>query len=322
MDETEERAKRVERLTDQIGSLGDIDLARLEAWLVAETGGVDQSGARSGVTRRQVLGGAVVGAASLVLGGLGGGALGAAWGDVQGAERVRVASEQEIQKLKGLIQLYEALEAIGIDAVVATAIGGLELTIKGLKDGVLSLRQAVEMADSLLQKVELSMPSLRAGLSVAEGFVSLLGGQLKLMQSALYEVTGKLSPVSDALGAFLSDLIAKIPLGVGDRILEANRRIGQLVGGLPEALEGINQQLLVPLRAGWLSDDESMNLNGRLLAPLRKSLLQPLLKHLDDLAGFLTDVENKLFAPAKSAISERAKVRDQIARYRAALGMA
>ncbi|MDP3046192.1 MAG: hypothetical protein Q8O07_01800 [Chloroflexota bacterium] len=310
------------RLIRRLEGLDAETLARVESLLAGEGRGGEAGNDRQAVTRRQLVQGAALGGASLLVGSMGGGALGAAWGDAQGAARAQARADEEIRQLKGLISLYEELEKIGIDAVVGAGIAAAEKGLGALKESVLLLRKAVDLVDSAVGNVEGAIPALRSGLGLADGFVSLVKGQLSLIQTAVLEATGKLSPAADAVGGLLSELVSRIPFGVGQKILEANRRIGELVGGLPNALEAISQQLLAPLRTDWLSEEEGKGLKGLLLTPLRRNLLKPLGSFLDDVVSFLAGLEGKLITPGKTVLGDREKVRQRIVQYRASLGMA
>jgi hypothetical protein len=313
---------RQARLVRMMEGMDAETMARVESLLAGAQGGDESEKDRQTVTRRQVMQSAALGGASLLLGSMGGGALGAAWGDAQGAARVQVRSDEEIRRLKGLVSLYEELEKVGIDAVVGAGIAAAEKGLSTLKEGVILLRKAVDLADAAVANVEGAIPALRSGLGLAEGFVSLVKGQLNLVQTAVLEATGKLSPAADVVGGLLSELVSRIPFGVGERILEANRRLGELVSGLPKALEAISSQLLAPLSTDWLSEEDGKGLKGLLLAPLRRNLLQPLRSFLDDVVAFLASLEGKLIAPGKAVLGDREKVRQRIVQYRASLGMA
>lgn len=310
------------RLIRRLEGLDAETLARVESLLAGEGPGNEAGNDKQAVTRRQLVQGAALGGASLLVGSMGGGALGAAWGDAQGAARAQARADEEIRQLKGLISLYEELEKIGIDSVVGAGITAAEKGLGALKEGVLLLRKAVDLVDSAVGNVEGAIPALRSGLGLADGFVSLVKGQLSLIQTAVLEATGKLSPAADAVGGLLSELVSRIPFGVGEKILEANRRIGELVGGLPNALEAIGQQLLAPLRTDWLSEEEGKGLKGLLLTPLRLNLLKPMGSFLDDVVSFLAGLEGKLITPGKAVLGDREKVRQRIVQYKASLGIA
>jgi hypothetical protein len=318
----EEDSGRKARLVQMLEAADAETTSRVESLLAGRTPGDATAEDKRTMTRRQMMQGAALGGASLLLGSMGGGAMGAAWGDAQGAARAQDRADEDIRQLRGLISLYEELEKIGIDAVVGAGIAVAEKGLGALKDGVLLLRKAVALVDAAVGNVEGALPALRSGLGLAEGFVSLVKGQLSLIQSAVLDATGRLGPAADAVGGLLSDLVSRIPFGVGEKILEANRRVGDLVGGLPKALEGISLQLLAPLNADWLSEEEGKGLKGLLLTPLRVNLLRPLGSFLDDLAAFLAGLEGKLIAPGKTVLGDREKVRQKIVQYKASLDMA
>lgn len=321
MSTVDERALVEERLLEQIKALDLAGLQRLEAIIAAGGGQVPAPAGPGGLTRRQLLMAAAASGVSLAVGGIGGGILGANWGERQGATRTRQEMQKEIERLQGLVNLYENLERIGIDAIIGKGMDGVESAIKALKEGVLALRKAVEAMEAAISLVDSTLDPLRAGLSLAEGFVSLLRGQIRLVQTTLSEVTGRIGPLAEALSGFFTELISRAPFGAGEKIQEAGKRITELISGLPDALDGIYGQLLVPLRTEWLSKEEGKGLQGRLLIPLRKDLLKPLARFLDDVIAFLESLEGRLLIPARNVLAEREKVRQQIKDYKTSMGL-
>lgn len=264
----------------------------------------------------------MVGGASLLAGSLGGGVLGASLGDAQGAARVQLRADEEIRQLKGLISLYEELEKIGIDAIVGAGIAVAEKGLGTVKDGVRLLRDAVDLADAAVVAVEEALPALRSGAALADAFVAQVKRQLAAIQDAVLAATGQLRPAADAVGGLLSELVSRIPFGVGDKILEANRRTSELVAALPGAMDAMGRQLLAPLSADWLSEEEGKGLKGLLLDPLRGNLLKPLRGFLDDVVTFLAGLEGSLITPGKAVLGDRERVRQRISQYKASLAVA
>lgn len=321
MSTVDERAQVEARLLERIKTLDLADLQRLEAAIAAGGEQVLAPASPGRLTRRQLLTAAAAGGAALAIGGIGGSILGANWGEGQGAARTRREMQKEIERLQGLVDLYENLERIGIDAIIGKGIDGVELAIKALKGGVLALRKAVEATEAAISLVDATLDPLRAGLSLAEGFVSLLRGQIRLVQTTLSEVTGRISPLAEALSGFFTELISRAPFGMGEKVQETGKRITELISGLPDALDGIYGQLLAPLRLEWLSKEEGKGLQGRLLIPLRRDLLKPLTKFLDDIIAFLEGLEGRLLIPTRNVLEEREKVRRQIKDYKANMGL-
>lgn len=316
---TSDREARIAALAEKLAGLDESRLAEVEEWLGREAAGPLLSGAQP-LTRRQLLAGALVGGAGLVVGGLGGGIIGNTIGDSQGAERARREAEARIAKLEGLVRLYETLEKVGIDAVIATGLAALDLIWKGVKAGGEALKQAVGLVDAGLVAIENSLPTLRTAVTLVEGLLSLLEGNLKLLQAQLAQVSGTLRPLTDALGGFLNDLIGRIPFGVGDAIIAANKRLIDLVSSLPNALEGM-QNLLTALKNDWLVDDPNKGLKGRLLEPAR-GLVKGLSELLDKIGQGNSELDQKLLSPSRAALAERERIRKEISQYRAANALA
>jgi len=239
-------------------------------------------------------------------------------GEKSGAARARQEVQPELTKLRNLVKLYETLEQVGIDEVISTGIAILEVPLKAVREGSKALQAGLGLADTALTALEGALPALGAGLALAEGLVSVTQARLKIVQQVAGEVGGKISPLADAIGSFFSAILSRIPFGVGERIQDGINKITELITSLPSVLDGINNQLLLPLKNDWLSAEEGKGLRGRLTTPLRQKLLEPLKLHLGDLAALSDSLEQRLFGPAKAAIEERKKVRQQITDYRQA----
>ena len=239
-------------------------------------------------------------------------------GEKSGAARARQEVQPELTKLRNLVKLYETLEQVGIDEVISTAIAILEVPLKTVREGSKALQAGLALADTALTALEGALPALGAGLTLAEGLVSVTQARLKIVQQVAGEVGGKINPLADAIGSFFSTILSRIPFGVGERIQDGINRITELITSLPSVLDGINNQLLLPLKNDWLSSEEGKGLRGRLTTPLRQKLLEPLKLHLGDLTVLSDSLDQKLFGPAKAAIEERKKIRQQITDYRQA----
>jgi|GEM_PF-816129 hypothetical protein len=343
--ENPSRAELEARLTARLSSLDEAALRQLDATLgaaqeeaaraaagdppadnaspaapddiLAATASESPPGSRA-ISRRDFLLGAVAGGLVVTPTNL----LTAFWatsrGEKGGAARARQAVQPELTKLRNLVKLYETLEQIGIDEVISTGIAILEVPLKAVREGSKALQAGLGLADAALTALEGALPALGAGLALAEGLVSVTQARLKIVQQAAGEVGGKLSPLADAIGSFFSAILSRIPFGVGERIQDGISKITELITSLPSVLDGINNQLLLPLKNDWLSAEEGKGLRGRLTTPLRQKLLEPLKLHLGDLAALSDSLEQRLFGPAKAAIEERKKIRQQITDYRQA----
>ncbi len=139
----------------------------------------------------------------------------------------------EIERLKGLLALYEGLEQIGIDAIVAGALTGYKGVLDALRTAVGGLRDAVQGAEGAIANFHDAFASLRAGLKTAEEGVSNVVALLQNAQNWLGQTTSPLEPLLDQVHQFFDDLLGKIPFGVGDNIRKTVDGLIGLVVAIP-----------------------------------------------------------------------------------------
>jgi hypothetical protein len=265
--------------------------------------------------RRRFLTGALAGGAAGVLAAAGTGIVVWRIGDTE-LVAAQQAAEEELERLRGLLKLYEKLERVGLDAILETGLLALTAPLAGLERGAVGLRKGLDALESALLQVETTFPAIQQGIEWVEARVSALAELLQRVEDAIGQALDKASPITDALGDFVSFVLDRLPFGAGQKVRDALDHISDVVGSVPELVEGINTHLLEPLRQEWFSTEEGEGIGGRLIEPLVASVLDPLEEHLDKLAALLNTWEETLSAPARTAIEERQVLREQIARYR------
>ena len=266
-------------------------------------------------------------------GGLAGGAVGLAVAAGVGAAVWKVddarllaaqeAAEAEIARLRGLVDLYEKLEKVGLDAILQTGMAAVALPLEAVELGARALKSGLELVEKALRSLEEALPSAQESLLWLEGRVSALAGGIEKLETAIGRVLDRAvrTPIGQAVSDFANLILDNLPFGLGDKIRAVLDGLVGLVTGVDELVEGINTHLLEPLRQKWFSTEQGQGMNGTLVDPLVEHVLDPLEAHLADLA-VLTDVwQQKLVAPARQALEERSRVREEIAHYRQEHGL-
>jgi hypothetical protein len=280
----------------------------------------------------------VVGGAAVAGTGAVAGWAGLSRGYQQGVADGRAQAEAELAKVHGLLGLYETLEKVGLDGILAAGLSSVGGLLGGLASGAGALRDAVSAIDSALARFEASLPTIRQGLASVQQLIDDLLKQLDGLRLLLAQTSQRIQPLGDALGGFLSGLLERIPFGVGDRTRQVFDALGNLISTLPEMLAAMINDLLKPL-ADWFPaegaggdatsslpgfesrpettrDEVASGVEAGLFIPLRQSLLAPLNKYLDDGAALFEQWEASLANPAQAALAERARIHQQIANYR------
>ena len=230
----------------------------------------------------------------------------------------RETADAEIARLQGLVDLYENLEKIGLDAVLETGMAAVALPLAAVEGGAKALKGGLDLVESALLSLEEVLPSAEESILWLEDRVSALAEGVEKLESALGRALDRAgsSPVVEALRDFAGMILDNLPFGLGDKIRGVLDGLITLVTSVDELVEGINAFLLEPLREKWLSTGDGEGIGANLVDPLVENILDPLEAHLTDLAVLADNWQNKLMAPAEQALAERAQVRKEIALYR------
>lgn len=222
----------------------------------------------------------------------------------------------EVERLKGLLSLYEDLEKIGVDAVISGALSGFKIVLEGLRGGVATLRAGIGAAEGAIAGFRDTFAALRSALEAAEEATNNVAALLKNAEDLLGQTTSPIEPLIQQVRQFFDDLLGRIPFGVGDNIRRTIDGISGLVIAIPSMLPDVKKAFLEPLRATWFSDDNAKNIQGLLLNPITQKVLEPLKQFLDAVDQTLAQWEGDVAKPVQGALDRRDAVRQQIADYK------
>ena len=111
-------------------------------------------------------------------------------------------------------------------------------------------------------------------------------------------------------------VLDNLPFGLGDGIRGVLDGVVDVVTGVDDLIAGINTQVLEPLSKEWFSAEDGQGLGASLVRPLVEHLLDPLEEHLGSLATLADSWQGNLRAPTQQALEQRAKIRENIGRYK------
>ncbi|MCK4450807.1 MAG: hypothetical protein KAX26_09470 [Anaerolineae bacterium] len=315
------RGPVIERINQRLQALDHETLLKLDE-LTEQVEADREMLVPEGLTRRRFLQGALAGGAAGLTVAAGGSLVGWKTGTAAGRTAAELEAAVETLKLKGLLALYESLEMIELDAIASTAILAVGLLLSGVESGSLALKGGLDAVEEILLDFEGVFPTIRAGIEWTEGVISALADRLQALEDTIEAVVEKAQPFTESLSSFFDSVLDLLPFGYGDRIRAILDRIGDLVTNIPETVEGVNTNLLEPLRRNWFSEEEGKGLKAGLIDPIVTRLLDPLEAFLGRLAELVGGWEEKLVKPVGEAISERDAIRTEISQYKATEGLA
>ena len=269
------------------------------------------------LSRRKFLTGAMVGGAAGLAVAAGTGA--AVWKISETEAQVSLeAAQAEIDRLQGLVELYEGLESIGLDSILQTGMVALALPLEAVEKGAEVLKQGLELIEGALVSLAEALPNAQEALLWLENQVSAVAVGIEKVEIAIGNALERATDntVGDALKEFAGWILDNLPFGLGDRIRDVLDGLTELLTSVDDLVEGINVHILEPMRISWFSTQDGEGLGTSFVDPLVEHILDPLEAHLADLSVLADTWQQELVTPAQKAVAEREQVREQIARYK------
>jgi hypothetical protein len=269
------------------------------------------------LSRRRFLTGAVAGGAAGLAVAAGAGA--AVWNIADTKAQVAMEdAEAEIARLQGLVDLYENLEKIPLEAILKAGMAAVALPIDAVQAGARALKNGLEAIEDALISLEEALPSAREAILWLERRVKEVSYAIADLERSIGQALERASdnPIAERLQAVVGMVLDKLPFDFGDRIRGVFAGLVDLLTSIDELVEGINTRLLQPLRLTWFSADEGEGIGALLVDPLVENILDPLEAHLEELVTLADTWESKLVAPTQEALQERAALQDEILRYK------
>lgn len=215
------------------------------------------------------------------------------------------------QQLASLVDLYKQLESVNIDDVIIKALGAVGVPVLA----VYTLREALNagtiLAARVMKTIEDQMPLIAAGMAWLDQQLATLTKSMQTLTVAL-QITAS-TPAGKAVTDFISGVLDLIPFNAGQNIKQGLQAMGDLVAKLPEFVTNARVRVLEPARA-WITTDKQGGLYALLLNPMRDQLLTPAQQMIANAQNLNTVYNNQVVQPAQSAITERARIRAEIAK--------
>lgn len=227
----------------------------------------------------------------------------------------------DLTRLWGLVHLYEKLEDDGVDGAVTAGMAAVGAGLEAVADAAQLVKAGAQTARDALIKFETTFPTVRAAITWLEGLIDDLAQRVHLLEDAIGRALNEVSPITQALGGFFNTALGLLPPETRQKIQEVLDRIGDIITLIPTGIADINVKVLTPLRDDWFSDSPGKGLKGGLIEPIIGKLLDPLEQLLSGLTSLVRQWETDLTTPTKAALSKRNAIRQEIADYKARLGL-
>lgn len=243
------------------------------------------------------------------------------------------ASSTEIEQLKARIEelesqnddllslnsLWQALDDIGLDTLVASALGVVGTALVNAMKIVDLLQTGLNKGKLVISQFTSLLPGPQAGFIWLQDQIDSLNIDLDDLGEKVQEAVESSGKLASQVADFVLWVLDKLPFGSGKKAKAGMEAMQQIVSGLPDLIEGIAVSIFDPLLA-WFSTDDDDNLVGILLDPIDKHIVEPAENVLAELKQFETDYEENLSTPVNEAIAQRKAIRGDIEELQARIG--
>lgn len=278
------RGQRLARIANRLHELDDQTLAELDDWTrsraIAQrlgTNGPDvPAGEQVCLSRRRFLSGLAAGGVALVGSNVATGLISWHGGKEEGALEAERALRAELARCEKVLALYRELEEAGLGEVAEAGATAVAAALGDLTARKALLQGGISVIEEQLARLELVFDQLWNGAETIQEDATLLEATVAEVWQLMSQITGIAAPLSDAIRAFFSNILEKIPFGVSAQIQQILGWIQTIVGTLPEFLAAIQAQLLAPLAAlNPPNPDGEEDRNQAWLIALKEEILEP-----------------------------------------------
>ncbi len=257
----------------------------------------------AGLSRRQFLRNAALGGTAIAVTAVGGAAVGAL---------SRTDLEDELNKLRALVGLYEQLERFGLDTLISNGMGIIRGALDTVKAGVGLIRNGIGAAENALKAFLAFVDTLRGAVNGVAQILNDLTQKFQAAEGVVTAALGNAAPLAQSIGDFFNSVLGLIPFGVGDNMRRALTALTDLIRAIPASIEAVTTQVFKPLRDWFFPATGEPLVRTNLVNPIINNVLEPNKKLLADLETLLQKWENDFTKPVQSALDDRARVRKQI----------
>ena len=230
------------------------------------------------------------------------------------------SANERLARSSELISLYNQLDGVGLDNVVATGLGVLGGAMANLGGPVGLLHDGLDAAHGLLAGFERTLPDFNGamawlGQQVVNIRVALKGVELTAQQAA----NSTLSGVTAVFGGFVGFVLDPLPFNIGANVRNTLNEVQRLLEGVTAMADQAPEQVL--LKISQYVGDGPQGWQQALINPLRLNTLTPAGDVLAGVAGASDAFTTSLHQPATAALQQRQALHEQIASFRAAHGL-
>jgi hypothetical protein len=230
---------------------------------------------------------------------------------------VQVASlSDEVTILRGLVNLYEQLDAVDMATVVGGGLAAVGGVLGEIADDMPSVTEGIQAGQEALSEFEGQLPYLKEGRQWLSGRIELLSQSYQTIEQAVQKAVKTAGTFLQQLNEWVQDILKWLPFGIGDKAAKILDAIAHLLTEIPDTLEGLIQRIAQPLDL-WLEEEgEEMRIQRRLVKPVREKALIRATQTINHVETLQNVYRAQLADPVEVASESHQAIKSRIDEYR------
>lgn len=225
-------------------------------------------------------------------------------------------SNDRVTILSGLVSLYEQLEAIDVESVVAGGIAAVGGPLAGLLDRIPTVQEGLAAGQQALAEFEEHIPLMDNGRRWLATHLQKVSNFYQIVETVLRETLETAGSFLENLSQWFQDVLRWLPFGVGEKAARIVEALTNLLAETPNTINGLHTNLVQPLDVWLDGEGDDMPLRRRLLKPIREQALQPAGETLAQAQTIQSTYQAQLVEPVQAVASSRQTIRSLISQYR------
>jgi hypothetical protein len=225
-------------------------------------------------------------------------------------------SNDRVTILTGLVSLYDQLESVDMENVVAAGIAAVGGPLTGLLDRIPTVQEGLAAGQQALAEFEQHIPLMDNGRRWLATHLQKVSSFYQIVETVLRETLETAGSFLENLGQWFQDVLRWLPFGMGETAARIVEALTNLLAETPNTINGLHTNLVQPLDVWLGGEGDDMPLRRRLLKPIREQALVPAGETLGQAQAIQSTYQTQLVEPVQAAAGSRQTIRDLISQYR------
>ncbi len=223
---------------------------------------------------------------------------------------------EEVSLLRGLVELYEQIDAIDLATVAGSGLAAVDGVLGQMVDELPALNEGIEAGHKAINEFEEQIPGIKEGRQWLNEQIGALGNSYQQIELALANAVKGAGSFLQQFNLWIQDVLKWLPFGIGDKSAAILDTLARLLAEMPEMFDGLQTKIGAPLDVWLEEDDGEMPLQRRLIKPVRENALDKASVTLSKVETMQTVYQSQLAEPVTSAAENHRVIRERINEYR------